>query len=64
MVSTAKEANNIFEMLSDGGYVTLQPVDSFYNTFHAAVTDRDLELIGILLLKNLQINFNFFKVFD
>lgn len=40
IVPTAKEVNNIFEMLSDRGYVTLQPVESFYSTFHASVTDR------------------------
>lgn len=40
VVPTAKEVNNIFEMLSDRGYVTLQPVESFYSTFHASVTDR------------------------
>ena len=39
IVPTAKEAKDIFEMLSDGGCVTLQPVETFYSTFHAAVTD-------------------------
>jgi len=40
LVPTAMEALYIFEMLSDGGYVTLQPVETFYSTFHASVTDR------------------------
>lgn len=40
IVSAAKEANNVFDMLSDGGYVTLQPVETFYSTFHASVTDK------------------------
>jgi PhnB protein len=40
IVPTAKEAKRIFEMLSDGGYVTLQPVEAFYSTFHAALTDK------------------------
>ena len=40
IVPTAKEAKRIFEMLSDSGYVTLQPVETFYSTFHAALTDR------------------------
>ena len=39
-VSTAKEAKDIFEMLSNGGYVTLPPVETFYSTFHAALTDK------------------------
>jgi PhnB protein len=29
IVPTAKEAKRIFEMLSDSGYVTLQPVETF-----------------------------------
>jgi PhnB protein len=40
IVPTAKEAKRIFEMLSDGGCVTLQPVEAFYSTFHAALTDK------------------------
>lgn len=40
IVPTAKEANDVFKMLSDGGYVTLQPVETFYSTFHVALTDR------------------------
>ncbi len=39
-VATAEEAKDIFEMLSDGGYVTLPPVKTFYSTFHAALTDK------------------------
>jgi PhnB protein len=40
IVPTAKEAKRIFEMLSNGGRVTLQPVEVFYSTFHAALTDK------------------------
>jgi PhnB protein len=40
IVPTAKQAKCIFEMLSNGGCITLQPVEAFYSTFHAALTDR------------------------
>jgi PhnB protein len=40
IVATAKEAKEIFELLSDGGHITLKPVETFYSTFHAAVTDQ------------------------
>lgn len=40
IVPTAKEAKCIFEMLSYGGCVTLQPVEAFYSTFHAALMDK------------------------
>ena len=40
IVPTAKEANEIFERLSDGGNITLPPVETFYSAFHAALTDK------------------------
>lgn len=40
IVPTAKEANEIFERLSDGGNITLPPVVTFYSVFHAALTDK------------------------
>lgn len=40
IVPTAKEANEIFDRLSDGGNITLPPVVTFYSAFHAALTDH------------------------
>ncbi|MDR1588602.1 MAG: hypothetical protein LBS51_00200 [Oscillospiraceae bacterium] len=37
---TGKEAAAIFDALRVGGEVTLAPVETFYNVFHAAVTDK------------------------
>lgn len=39
-VPSAKEAKDIFEILSNGGYISLPPVETFYSTFHAALTDK------------------------
>jgi len=39
-VSTSEEAKDIFEMLNVGGYVSLPPTETFYSTFHAALTDK------------------------
>ncbi len=36
----AQNTKCIFEKLSYGGCVTLQPVEAFYSTFHAALTDK------------------------
>lgn len=40
IVPTAKQANEIFKRLSDGGNITLPPVETFYSAFHAALTDK------------------------
>ncbi len=40
IVPTAKQANGIFKRLSDGGNITLPPVETFYSAFHAALTDK------------------------
>lgn len=40
MVPTSVEAREIFELLSDEGHISLPPVESFYSTFHAALTDK------------------------
>jgi PhnB protein len=37
---TAAEARRVFELLSDGGHVTLPPVETFYSAFHAGLVDR------------------------
>ncbi len=37
---TAAEARRIFDLLSDGGRVTLPPVETFYSVFHAGLVDR------------------------
>ena len=34
-IPTGRAAREIFELLSDGGRVTLPPTDTFYSTFHA-----------------------------
>lgn len=39
-IPTAEEARNIFDLLSDEGHISLPPVESFYSTFHAALTDK------------------------
>lgn len=39
-VPTAEEAREIFDLLSDEGYISLPPVETFYSTFHAALTDK------------------------
>lgn len=39
-VPTKEEARRIFEMLSNDGCVTLEPVETFYSSFHGALTDK------------------------
>lgn len=39
-VPTAGRARAIFDALAEGGRVSLPPTETFYSTFHAAVTDR------------------------
>ena len=39
-VSSGEGAKKIFEALSEDGEVTLQPTETFYSVFHAAVTDK------------------------
>lgn len=39
-VPDAGAARAIFDRLSEGGRITLPPTETFYSTFHAAVTDR------------------------
>lgn len=39
-VPTAKEAKEIFDLLSDRAHISLPPVETFYSTFHAALTDK------------------------
>lgn len=39
-VSTAKEAQRIFDALSSDAHITLPPTETFYSTFHAGLTDR------------------------
>ncbi|MCR1900144.1 VOC family protein [Irregularibacter muris] len=39
-VSTAEEARKIFELLREEGHISLPPVETFYSTFHAALTDK------------------------
>jgi PhnB protein len=40
IVATGKNAAEIFELLCEGGKVTLPPTETFYSVFHAAVTDK------------------------
>jgi PhnB protein len=40
IVPTGKEAMAIFTALSVDGTIILQPVETFYSVFHAAVTDK------------------------
>lgn len=39
-VSSQKEAQKIFEKLNENGVITLPPTETFYSTFHAALTDK------------------------
>jgi len=39
-VSTAKEAQEIFDVLSIDAHITLPPTKTFYSTFHAGLIDR------------------------
>lgn len=39
-VADAVEAQRIFDILSDGAYVTLPPTETFYSTFHAGLVDK------------------------
>lgn len=38
-VSTAKEAQRIYDVLSKGAHITLPPTETFYSTFHAGLVD-------------------------
>ena len=40
IVSTGKEALNIFDALCVDGRITLPPTETFYSVLHAAVTDK------------------------
>jgi PhnB protein len=39
-VPTAKDGQEYFDMLKIDGTITLPPTETFYSTFHAAVTDK------------------------
>jgi PhnB protein len=39
-VSSAKEAQGIFNALSTGAHITLPPTETFYSSFHAGLTDK------------------------
>lgn len=39
-VPTHKEAQKIFDRLQESGEITLPPTETFYSTFHAALTDK------------------------
>lgn len=39
-VPTQKEALEIFDRLKEFGDITLPPTETFYSTFHAALTDK------------------------
>lgn len=39
-VSSAKEAQRIFDVLNVDAHVTLPPTETFYSSFHAGLTDR------------------------
>lgn len=39
-VPTLKDAKNIFDRLKENGEITLPPTETFYSTFHAALTDK------------------------
>lgn len=39
-VQDAKEAQRIFDMLNNDAIIILPPVETFYSTFHAGLTDR------------------------
>lgn len=39
-VSSAKEAQKIYDILSIGAHITLPPTVTFYSSFHAGLTDK------------------------
>lgn len=39
-VSTAKDAQKIFDGLSKDAHITLPPTETFYSSFHAGLTDK------------------------
>lgn len=39
-VPSAHQAGKIFAMLSEGGSIMLEPVETFYSMFHGAAVDR------------------------
>lgn len=39
-VSTAGEAQRIFDALNNDAYITLPPTETFYSTFHAGIVDK------------------------
>lgn len=39
-VSDAETARRIYDVLSQEGYITLPPTETFYSTFHAGLVDR------------------------
>jgi PhnB protein len=39
-ISSAKEAQKIYDALKIGAYVTLPPTVTFYSSFHAGLTDK------------------------
>ena len=39
-VPTEKEAQKIFDQLKEKGEISLPPTETFYSTFHAALTDK------------------------
>jgi len=39
-VPTHKEAQKIFDQLRESGEITLPPTETFYSTFHVALTDK------------------------
>ncbi len=40
VVPAAKEAQSYFDLLKEGGIITLPPTKTFYSAFHAGVTDK------------------------